>query len=190
MTLTVSKTPVEADLIEKIEPVLEQMGYALRDVEVIGSHIIRVTLEFPDPSGPEIGIDDCSKAHNILSPLFDVWDPLPSAYTLELSSPGEKANLRVARHFEQAVGGEIEFQTLVPITMPEPLKPRRNWAGKLLSFSSSNGDVRVVDGYGEHTVNVSQMKSATWLRDWSPAKPMPVGSKNKAGSKNQNRKER
>src|SRR5436305_869460 len=112
----VVKNPIEKELIAKVEPILASMGYALRDLEVLGasgrSAVIRVTLDSVAATatvaaGAEIGIDDCSKVHEVLNPLFDVWDPLPGTYTLEVSSPGEKPNLRLLQHFEEALGQKI-----------------------------------------------------------------------------------
>ena len=166
--ISVIKTDIESDLIEKIEPVMVSMGYALRDIEVVGgaaNPTIRVTLEFADES--PIGIEDCSKVHYALSPMFDVWDPVPGNYTLEVSSPGEKPPLRLLRHFQQAVGEEIKFQTAEALPMTPPMKPRRNWVGILKSINEEQGSLTLVDDFGEHEVPIAQIRNANWHRDWS-----------------------
>ena len=48
-----------------------------------------------------VGIADCAKLTREFDPILDVEDPLPEAYTLEVSSPGLDRVLEVARDFEQ-----------------------------------------------------------------------------------------
>ncbi len=51
-----------------------------------------------------IGIDDCERVSREVSALLDVEDPIPSAYTLEVSSPGEDRVLRTRAHFDRFAG--------------------------------------------------------------------------------------
>jgi ribosome maturation factor RimP len=167
----VYKSSVEEDLISKIEPVLQGLGYDCRDVEVVpgAEAIIRITLDRPVGHEKAIGIDDCSKVHQLLNPMFDVWDPLPGAYTLELSSPGEKPRLRTLEHFRQVVGQKIKFQTKEALPMPAPAKPRKNWEGVLEALVETEGaeQLRLNDGLGTHLVSLKDVKNALWLREWT-----------------------
>lgn len=164
--LTISKTPVEATLVGNITPILESMGYQLVDIEVIERQngIIRVIIGSATAS---IGVDDCEKVHRELSPLFDVWDPLPFAYTLELSSPGEHPPLRTFQHFQESVGHEIKFQTVEPYPMPAPSKPRKNWQGEL-SELHADGTLVVKDSLGEHRIPIDKIRSAMRIQEWKP----------------------
>jgi len=166
-TATVYKNSKEQDLIDKVEPVLINLGYLCRDIEVVSgrSAVVRITIE--RDSKEMVSIDDCATVHRTLGPMFDVWDPLPTAYTLEVSSPGEKPRLRNLSHFREAVGGNLRFQTLEAIDMPEPAKPRKNWEGELLDVQDS-GEIRVKDSSGvEHTLKLESIKNATWMREWT-----------------------
>lgn len=169
---SVYKSAIEFELLEKLEPVLENLGFECRDVEVFssGSGIIRVTVDRPgDASREHISIDDCSKVHQVIGPMFDVWDPLPTAYTLEVSSPGEQPHLRKLRHFEEALGEKIKFQSLEAIVMPPPAKPRKNWEGVLSAIDAEAGAIVLKDHDGsEHRLPVDQLKNAVWLRVWKP----------------------
>jgi len=160
--LSIAKSKLENSLIEKVEPVLVELGYQLRDIECQGG-LVRIILD--SPAG--VGIEDCSKAHQLLSPMFDVWDPIPGAYNLELSSPGEKPNLRTVEHFEEALGQNIRFTTTEPIEMPAPAKPRKNWEGVLKEVQKEKGEIFVEDSLGLHTISITKVKSAVWLREWS-----------------------
>ena len=185
------KADLELSLIEKVEPVLDTLGFKLRDLEVLGQGnqaIVRITLDKEKSAGasdvPDIakqdgvGIEDCSRVHQLLNPMFDVWDPLPHAYSLEVSSPGEKPSLRTLDHFKEALGQKINFQTNEPIEMPHPMKPRRNWEGVLESLEE-DGTLKVKDGYGEHLVPISKIKTAQWLREWTVREDDTKGKKKK-----------
>jgi len=169
---SVHKTALEIELIEKLEPVLANLGYECRDVEVFtgGSGVIRITVDREGgPDREHISIDDCSKVHQVVGPMFDVWDPLPTAYTLEVSSPGEQPRLRLLKHFEEAVNDKIRFQTLEAVVLPPPSKPRKNWEGDLLGVDVEAGLVVLKDHSSvEHKIPVSQLKNAVWLRVWNP----------------------
>lgn len=167
---SVQKSKVEWELINKVEPILGTMGYRLWDLEVGGgpSPILRITLEkSSDVDSDQIGIDDCSKVHEELGPLFDVWDPIEGAYTLEVSSPGEKAKLRLLRHFKMAVGDRVKCQTIDAIPMPAPAKPRRNWEGVLTQVNENEFSIIIKDELGEHALKMEQIRSAQWLREWT-----------------------
>lgn len=165
---SVRKSPLEAELINKLEPVLEQMGYGLRDIEVaIQGGVVRIVLEPATPQSAPIGIDDCSKVHQQVSPLFDVWDPVPGAYTLEISSPGESPSLRTLRHFQEAVGSEIFCQTADSLPMPAPAKPRKNWDSKLVGVIEAENVIELEDNLGRHRLKIDQILRASWKRDWS-----------------------
>ena len=58
--------------------------------EAVG-HVVRVFIDRPGPSAsPEesVSIEDCEQVNREIGAILDVEDPLPFAYTLEVSSPG------------------------------------------------------------------------------------------------------
>ena len=87
----------------------------LRDVlsssaEALGLYISGIEFT-QDDQGPMVriyidgengvGIADCAKFTREIDPILDVEDPLPEAYTLEVSSPGLDRVLEVPRDFER-----------------------------------------------------------------------------------------
>ncbi len=46
-----------------------------------------------------IGISDCEQVSRAVSALMDVEDPIPTAYSLEVSSPGDDRVLRTQAHY-------------------------------------------------------------------------------------------
>ena len=70
-------------------------------------HVVRVIIDRPGPAGtPEesVSIDDCEQVNREISTILDVEDPLPFAYTLEVSSPGLDRPLRNAADYERFRG--------------------------------------------------------------------------------------
>lgn len=162
------KSPKELELIEKLESVVASLNYELRDIDIrLGRPaLVRITIDMPTRERG-ITLDDCYEVHKAVDPLFDVWDPLEMNYTLEVSSPGEKAPLRSKAHFEEAVGGNIEFKTREAVAMPSQptAAPRKNWKGKLISIDDNK--IQIEDALGVHEVEASLVEGARWLRDWS-----------------------
>ena len=74
--------------------------------EAVG-HVVRVFIDRPGPAAtPEesVSIEDCAEVNRELSTILDVEDPLPFAYTLEVSSPGLDLPLRDARDYRRFSG--------------------------------------------------------------------------------------
>lgn len=100
-------------LIELTEPLLTQLGYELVDLELAAgrSHAqLRVFIDRPEG----IGIEDCEAVSRELSALLDVRDPIPTPYTLEVSSPGLDRVLRKAEHYVRFVGSRVHVELLAP----------------------------------------------------------------------------
>ena len=100
-------------LIALIEPVLAQLGYELVELEYAAGRTQAVVRIFIDqPAG--ITVDDCERVSRDVAALLDVDDPIPTAYTLEVSSPGFDRVLRTPAHFERFVGERIFVELLAP----------------------------------------------------------------------------
>lgn len=117
-------------LIALVEPVLERQGYELVDLELAAGRAHAVLRLFIDgPAG--VGLEDCAAASREVSALLDVEDPMPNAYTLEVSSPGFDRVLRTRAHFGRFVGERVHVE------LKEPRAGRRRYTGKLLSVDDS-----------------------------------------------------
>jgi ribosome maturation factor RimP len=100
-------------LIGLVEPLLGQLGYELVDVELAGGRTqaqLRIFIDRPEG----VGIDDCEHVSRELSALLDVRDPMPTAYTLEVSSPGLDRVLRTPEHFARFAGSRVQVELLAP----------------------------------------------------------------------------
>ena len=124
-------------LIALIEPLLARLGYELIELEYVparGRGALRLFIDRPEG----IGLDDCERVSHEVSALLDVEDPIPGAYTLEVSSPGDDRVLRTRAHFDRFVGSRVHVELLAPRA------GRRRYTGTLRSVAD-DGVVLEVD---------------------------------------------
>ena len=130
-------------LIALIEPLLGSLGYELVELEYAAgrSHAtLRLFIDRPDG----VGLHDCERVSRELSSLLDVEDPIPVAYTLEVSSPGLDRVLRTRAHFERFAGERIHVE------LRAPRDGRRRYTGTLRTV----GDEGVTLEVDRETVSV------------------------------------
>jgi ribosome maturation factor RimP len=123
-------------LIALIEPVLAQLGYELVELEYAAGRTSAVVRIFIDqPAG--ISVDDCERVSRDVAALLDVDDPIPTAYTLEVSSPGFDRVLRTSGHFERFVGERIFVE------LQAPRAGRKRYTGILKGVSAAGVELEV-----------------------------------------------
>jgi ribosome maturation factor RimP len=69
--------------------------------------VLRVLIDRPGPASTaddSVGVDDCANVSRDLSAILDVEDLVPTAYTLEVSSPGLDRPLRGAVDYRRFAG--------------------------------------------------------------------------------------
>ena len=104
---------IEKIVEDLLEPVAAAHGVWIYDVEYVREgqeYFLRV---FIDKDGG-VTIDDCVDVSHDLSDLLDIADPIPEAYTLEVSSPGLGRRLTKDRHYAASIGEEVEGTTFRP----------------------------------------------------------------------------
>ena len=117
-------------LIALIEPSLARLGYELVELEYSAGRAHALLRVFIDRESG-VTLDDCALASREISALLDVDDPIPSAYTLEVSSPGFDRVLRTQAHFGRFVGSRVFIE------LKEPRAGRRRYTGKLLTVDDA-----------------------------------------------------
>ncbi|ANS74035.1 ribosome maturation factor RimP [Paenibacillus yonginensis] len=146
-----STPKIKAAVEEMILPYLEDNGFELVDVEYVkeGSNwFLRV---FVDKEGG-IDIDDCGRISEVLSEKLDKNDPIPSAYFLEVSSPGAERPLKKAEDVKKAVGKDVF------VTTYEPVNGQKEFEGRLLSFEQEELLIQV--GKKEYSIPYGKVASA------------------------------
>ena len=138
-------------LVAMLRPVVEDLGYALWDLEYApgrGNGFVRLYID----AEAGITLDDCERVSRAVSELLDAADPVPGQYTLEVSSPGLDRPLRTPEHFARFVG-ETVF-----VELAHPLDGRRRFNGPLLAAGPEAIEVEV-DGR-RHVLPVAGIRKA------------------------------
>ena len=123
-------------LIALIEPVLARLGYELVELEYAAGRTQAVVRLFIDtPAG--VTVEDCERVSRDVAALLDVDDPIPTAYTLEVSSPGFDRVLRTPAHFERFVGERVFVE------LKAPRAGRKRYTGVLQVASATGIELEV-----------------------------------------------
>ena len=100
-------------------------GAEIVDVEYRREPAGWVLRIFIDKQGG-VGLNDCQRVSEVVGTLLEVEDPIPHAYTLEVSSPGLTRPLHAPEDWLRAVGGPVKVVTR------EPVGGRQSMTGRLL----------------------------------------------------------
>src|SRR5688572_14014886 len=95
--------------------------------EAVG-HVVRVFIDRPGPAATpdeSVSVEDCAEVNRELGTILDVEDPLPFAYTLEVSSPGLDRPLRAAGDYRRFAG------RLAKVVVSEPVDNQKAFEGRL-----------------------------------------------------------
>lgn len=121
--------------LEQIRVVAERVaasrGLEIWDVQSrreAAGHVVRVFIDRPGPAAtPEesVSIKDCEQMNREMSTILDVEDPLPFAYTLEVSSPGLDRPLRDAGDYRRFAG------RLAKVVVREAVDNQKAFEGRL-----------------------------------------------------------
>jgi ribosome maturation factor RimP len=149
---------VREKLMALSEPLLAQLGYELVDLDYAAGRrhaLVRVFIDRPQG----VGVDDCERVSHELAALLDVEDPVPIAYTLEVSSPGLDRVLRTPAHFQRFVGERIWLELQVA------RDGRRRYTGRLEAVSPEGIEL-TVDG-AKVAVRFSEIERARLAPQWA-----------------------
>jgi len=150
---------------EVVDPLLESQSLTLYDLEVSGSQV-RITVDAPGG----VDLEAIARATRAISAALDEHDPIPSKYTLEVSSPGLERALRTPAHFVAAVG------TLVSVKTNARVDGERRIKGTLMA---ADDDGITVD---DRTLQYSEIEKARTVFEWGPT-PNPGTTKPAADKK-------
>lgn len=104
-------TPLENKIAEIARPVIEDLGFALVQVQM---HNETLTIMAENAETKNLGVDDCAKISRAVSAALDVEDPIKGAYRLEISSPGIDRPLVRLEDFAAYNGFEAKLETKMP----------------------------------------------------------------------------
>ena len=127
------KTGIEQEIIEALEARAAERGVDVVDVEVVGATkapCVRVRIDHADESAPTITLDEVTEETEWISAALDELDPIPSSFTLEVSSPGMARPLRKERDFVRFAGETVQLSLV-------PGEGRRRYTGTLLGIEGA-----------------------------------------------------
>ena len=110
MSDLIAKAAIDQRMAAIITPVIEDMGYELVRVRLMGGQSKTLQIMAERPEGG-IEVDDCAKISTAISAVLDVEDPLEEAYTLEVSSPGIDRPLTRLKDFDTWTGYAAKIET-------------------------------------------------------------------------------
>lgn len=118
------------------DPIVRALNLDLIDVECIGQGSRTLLRVFIDKPGG-VSLEDCEQVHQSLGHALDVNDPIPHAYTLEVSSPGLDRIFKRRSDYERAVG------KLVSIKLRAPLDGQWRLVGRLVGLNDEGLSLEV-----------------------------------------------
>jgi ribosome maturation factor RimP len=133
-------------MIERlIRPSLESMGFRLVRVQFGGG--ARPTLQImAEPlDGSAMTVQHCADISRSVSAILDVEDPIPSAYMLEVTSPGIDRPLITRDDFRRFAGFDAKLETT------RLIGGRRRFQG-VISAVDKNDEITVTDEAGAASV--------------------------------------
>lgn len=104
----------ESNAAKLLEPILEDMGFELVDVEYVkegGNWYLRSYID--KPGG--ITVDDCEAVSRIFSDKLDQEDFIEDSYIMEISSPGLGRPLKKEKDLKRSLGKKVEIRTYRPV---------------------------------------------------------------------------
>lgn len=131
---------LEARIAGAIAPSLLDMGYELVRVLVLGRERPTVQIMADRADGTQISVDDCERITHAVSALLDVDDPLPGAWTLEVSSAGIDRPLTRLKDWVRFAGHQARVEMLMPH------EGRRRFTGIIVGADEAAARLRLEDG--------------------------------------------
>lgn len=131
-----------AEITALLVPIVASLQLELLGVEFVpsGGHaLLRLYIDVPPDAQRQVSIEDCEAVSREVSATLDVNDPISSAYTLEVSSPGIDRPLFTPAQFARHAG------EVAKVTLQLPIDGRRRMQGRIERVDG-NAIVLIVDG--------------------------------------------
>jgi ribosome maturation factor RimP len=114
-----------AEVIGQVRPIATRVavsfGLEIFDVQFRregSGMVLRIQIDRPGPAATaeeSVSVEDCATVSRDLSAILDVEDVIPSAYTLEVSSPGLDRPLRSPDDYRRFTGRRAKLVTRAPV---------------------------------------------------------------------------
>ncbi len=146
----------ESSVVERVRETAARVaaGYGLDIFDVqfrreASGMVLRVRLDRAGAAATadeSVSVDDCARVSRDLSAIFDVDDVVPTAYTLEVSSPGLDRPLRLVADYERFVGRRAK------VVLREPIDGQTFFRGRLAGLDEHGVITIETDDGRRHSV--------------------------------------
>ena len=130
---------VEKIIWEAVEPIIEENGCSVYDIEFVKegqNYFLRIFIDKEDG----VSTDDCEKISRAVDPVIDEIDPIEPSYYLEISSPGLDRKLSRQEHFDSAIGSLVDIKLFAPINGSKDITAYlKGFDGKTIFLETENG---------------------------------------------------
>ncbi|WP_322868155.1 ribosome maturation factor RimP [Aquicoccus sp. G2-2] len=147
MSDLIAKAAIDRRLAGIITPVLEDMGFELVRVRLMGGQAKTLQIMAERPGGG-IEVDECAEISSALGAVLDVEDPISDPYALEVSSPGVDRPLTRLKDFEAFEGYEAKLET------DELIDGRKRFKGVLAGTEGNEVLINIEQGGETVTVGL------------------------------------
>ena len=145
---------IEEKVTKLVEPIIENLGYELYDVEYAKegkNYFLRIFID----NEKGIDLNDCEKVNDSITDILDKENYIKEQYFLEISSPGIERVLRKDKQLEKNIGEEVTIKLF-----KKDEKGKKEYLGKLKDFNQE----KIVIEQKEQDIdierkNISQIKT-------------------------------
>ena len=149
----------DADIVEQVRAlagrVAGTLGLEIFDVQYrreAGGMVLRVQVDRPGPAAKaedSVSVEECATVSRDLSAILDVEDVVPTAYILEVSSPGLDRPLRGATDYRRFTGRRVK------LVMREKVDGQSFFKGRIEGVDDRNVITIATDDHKQHLVPMS-----------------------------------
>jgi ribosome maturation factor RimP len=116
------------------------MGYDLVRVAILGAARPTVQVMADRTDGAPIGVEDCEAISHAIGAVLDVADLMPSAWNLEISSPGIDRPLTRPRDWQRFAGHRAKAELV------SAQDGRKRFSGTIRNATETHATLRLDDG--------------------------------------------
>jgi ribosome maturation factor RimP len=149
----------DADIVEQVRAlagrVAGTLGLEIFDVQYrreAGGMVLRVQVDRPGPAAKaedSVSVEECATVSRDLSAILDVEDVVPTAYILEVSSPGLDRPLRGATDYRRFTGRRVK------LVMREKVDGQSFFKGRIEGVDDRDVITIATDDHKQHRVPMS-----------------------------------
>lgn len=135
----IAKATIDRRMADIITPVIEDLGFELVRVRLMGGKTKTLQIMAERPEGG-IEVDECARISHAISAVLDVEDPIEDPYALEVSSPGIDRPLTRPKHFAAYEGYEVKIETA------DMIDGRKRFKGVLAGLEGDDILINIEEG--------------------------------------------